>query len=80
MIKRPEVHLDLKGPDGNSMAVIAACVRMAKISNWPKETIEAFKTEAMCWDRKHLLDVVFECFEVYAIHLTSTKTERWQAQ
>ncbi len=64
MVEKPSVVLDFEGPGGNSMAILAVCRRAARKAGWPKETVDAFLSEAMCNDRSHLIDMVFEHFDV----------------
>ena len=64
MEERPTVLLDFDGPGGNTLDLVATCVRAARRAGWPRETIENWKTEAMIGDRQHVLDMIFEHFEV----------------
>ena len=76
MDKKPMVALDLKGPGGNTVAIVGQCMKAAKGADWPEKTIEAMKDEMISGDRAHVLDVLFECFEVNQVHYVYTDARR----
>ena len=76
MIKRPYVDLDFNGPGGNSVSLLSACIRAARKSSWPEETVTNWKNEAMCSTRGHLLDMIFEHFDVAQTVVQSVAVNR----
>lgn len=61
---RPLVQLQFDGASGNSLAIVGACQRAARSAGWSSEAVEAWSNEALSGDRDHLVDTVFEYFEV----------------
>lgn len=64
---KPVVELQFEGENGNSFAILGACQRAARKAGWSKETTEAWLKEAMSLDREHLVDMVFEHFQVQEV-------------
>ena len=50
--------------DGNAFAILGKCTRAARRAGWPKDDIDAFRTEAMRGDYDHLLVTVTEHFDL----------------
>lgn len=65
VVDRPMVVLDFDGPSGNSVALVSKCMRVARNAGWIRGAIDAFRTEALSHNREHVLDTIFEYFEVY---------------
>ena len=63
-MRKPVIAIDFDGPGGNTMAIMAACKRAASSEGWSRAEIDAFIGEALSSDRRHVLDVVFEFFDV----------------
>ena len=76
VIERPEIYLDFEGADGNTLALVGKCVRVARKSGWTREAIEGFRTEALSHNREHVLDTIFEYFVVCQIKYTADVISR----
>lgn len=59
---KPKVKL--VDEDGNAFSILGRCLKEAKKSNWSKEEIERFMTEARSGDYDDLLRIVMKYFEV----------------
>lgn len=73
---KPIVFLEFEGPGGNVFAILGACERAAKDAGWPKETIEAFMHECKQADYEHVLDMVFDHFDVQQVVKTAVSVDR----
>ena len=73
---RPPVIIDLKGPEGNSMVILAKCCTAARMAGWSAGTVMYLQREMLGGDRGHLLDVLFECFDVMAPVVAVYNAER----
>ena len=80
MDTKPEVSLDFDGLGGNTMALLAECNRAARKAGWPRKTIDAFVGEALCDTREHVLDVIFECFEVVQERRVIVGADRYEVR
>jgi hypothetical protein len=58
---------DLKGPGGNAFVILADAIAAMKRSRYPESRITAVKRKMMEDDYDHLLDVLFEEFEVVRV-------------
>ena len=58
---KPEVKL--VGEDGNAVAILSRCRRVAKEYGWTQKQLDSFTTEAMQGDYDHLLRTVMSHFE-----------------
>lgn len=72
----PIVQLQFDGEDGNSFAILAACQRAARKAGWSKAAVDAWLEEATSGDREHLLDTVFEYFEVMQVKTYADTVDR----
>lgn len=73
---RPLVQLQFDGASGNSLAIVGACQRAARSAGWSSEAVEAWSNEALSGDRDHLVDTVFEYFEVQSIKHVAVSADR----
>lgn len=73
---KPEIALDLDGPGGNVFSIFATCARAAKRAGWTRKMIDDFQTEAMQYSYSHVLDIVFEYFDVVKTQVVSMSIDR----
>ena len=73
---QPPVIIDLKGPEGNSMVILAKCCTAARVAGWSADTVMYLRREMLGGDREHLLDVLFECFSVMTPVVNVNNAER----
>jgi hypothetical protein len=66
MINKPIVVIDFNGPDGNTMAIVGICSRAASKAGWSREAVDGMVEDMLSDDREHVLDVVYQNFEVMA--------------
>jgi len=76
VVERPPVYLDFDGPGGNTLALVGGCMKVAQKAGWTHAAIEAFRVEALSHDRDHVLDTIFEYFEVQKTQIISCEVDR----
>lgn len=77
---KPQVFLDFGGPDGNTLAILAKCKRAARGAGWSEGTIDSFQRELLVSDREHVMDVLFECFDVCQTQVVAHSVGRDQVR
>lgn len=76
MIEKPVVVIDFDGPEGNTMVIVGRCCAAARDAGWPASTIHAFTEEILMSNREHVMDVLFECFDVRVPVVSSCEVDR----
>ena len=61
---KTNVTVKLVGEDGNAFAIMGAVTKAMRRAGVPKETIDAYRSEAISGDYNHLLRTTMEYVEV----------------
>lgn len=77
---KPPVALNLKGAEGNTLAIAASCVRAGRRAGWKQEVTDNIVNEMLSGDRVHVMDILFEFFEPVAEVIQHRGLDRSEAE